>query len=429
MSVKSLSAALIFLLCNVGIANAQPSYSEIVWGTVSGAEPHNIPSHTDTSATGEEVNEMVLDLNYTALDQHKHHFGDIMDFTSDGIAVPCADKWSIPFHGGGQQNSGEPDGWCDLFSTFRDNGITWSLFDGALSFFAESTGTLSAPWHFRHLSQLGATGTKFGLKIELGIEDAAITDTAVLWLQAVPSNNDYSFPDIALIRHEEDIGVARFGIRYLNTKDGGTTTTALHLASGGTINAMDIGENNIVTSCDDHYNAAQFGGNPDGLADRDGLTALCTDVYDTCSSPPAPCVQDTNAVSDGLCDSDAETEVEYDSSDENTLPQAFCHGGTVWNSNLFPMGCPDTFCDVDAVTAWPDQESFPASNFEEVLDGGSVDDADAQHTHDSKADVSAEDYTMSNVTPDRVFDPTSTTQSEIGQVLGTLIDDYRNRVF
>ena len=34
-------------------------------------------------------------------------------------------------------------------------------------------------------------------------------------------------------------------------------------------------------------------------------------------------------------------------------------------------------------------------------------------------------YSTSNVTPDRIFDPTSTTQAEIGQVLGTLIEDLQ----
>lgn len=282
------------------------------------AGTRTVPSVIGT-ATQDQLSELTDDRpGAISSELHHHSFDDIRD--PRGVAA-CVDNFSIPKHGIGQdpQISGEPDRWCDLLSTLSDGSYIINFDSAQLwSFEKRSSSNTGVPaLTVKMFAEDGALGNHEGLRVELDIEDVDVTARGgALKVAVTPSDVDYAYPDIYVARMEEDVGVNARAFRASPTRETSITTTAFYARHGNIVNAMDIGENNVITSCDDRFDTG--------------------------------------------------------------TPQTSCAGSYL---NSFPFGCPDSLCDVDGTTATPDEESFSASDFEVVLSGASVDNADGQHTH------------------------------------------------
>ena len=315
---------------------------------------------------------------------HLHTFDDIMRLQDAGTSS-CVDNFDTPvavaFGGpGGTQTSGAPDSYCDqdALAGIRDASLNWNLSEKSMTWDFSSAST-NPSWAFaiRHFALDGASSSVETLRIELDVEDLDVGvatlngSPAAFTASVTPSAVDYAYPNIIVTRNEENVGVNANAMRHLVTKQTGVTTTYINASHPNIVNAMDFGENNLVTTCSDVFELAQTTGPADGIADRDGLTALCTDLFDDVGVPQ------TTGSPDTFCDSDGTTPVEYDENDTGTLPQSGCIG-----AYGDADGCPDTFCDGDGATAWPDRETFSAAGIESVFLGDSLDNADAQHTHD-----------------------------------------------
>ena len=328
-------------------------------------------------------NDVVVDI----LDgpSHKHTLFDL--YSASGDFTSCTDVFSIPIPvalggPGGDQTSGSADSYCDSQTAapgFRDSSRTLAFTDSSWTWDFTNSAATSKRLTIRSFALDGASGSQDAFRVELDVEDLDVfTDSpdlnltsAALKVSVTPSSVNFPYPNVIVTRNEEDVGVNASAYRHIVTKQTGVTTNALNMSHPNIVNALDIGENNLVTTCSDVFELAQTTGSADGIADRDGLTALCTDLFDDVGVPQ------TTGSPDTFCDSDGTTPVEYDENDTGTLPQSGCIG-----AYTDADGCPDTFCDGDGATAWPDRETFSAAGIESVFLGDSVDNADAQHTHD-----------------------------------------------
>jgi hypothetical protein len=256
-------------------------------------------------------------------DSHTHQWRDIS--SPDELGIACGDTKDSPHYLLGELqdacvSAGTicPDGWCDVSSTnraatkqFYFKGIT------GLTYTAEPDSIAVNPWHWQVHIQDGYSGQARGGHFELDVEDADVTDNWVFRLNTAPSDIDFDYETILHMRHEENVGTLDNFIFLDVTKVGDTPQvfTGLNASHPNIDAAIDIGENQIKTSCADVYNTPSTGGG-----------------------------QQTS------CDSGGEA-------------------------------CADTYCDIDGSTAWPDAQVFEHTELERVLDGGSVDNADEEHTH------------------------------------------------
>jgi hypothetical protein len=297
-------------------------------------------------------------------------------------------------------NTSCSDGFCDSIAYVngeRPIRPTWffgTADDGSTpeSLYWQSNppgGVSVVPFRVQVFGPSGLVGNSEAYRIELDHESAGsqipapfslnrritspVHDVALL-VSVTPSTAAHQYSDIILTRNENangDTVPTMSAFRHAVTKQVGRTLVGVDMSDANIDDALAIGPNNVTTHCADVWNAAQISGPSDGIADRDGITALCTNLYNSPVGAPQ-----TSGSPDTLCDSDGVTLVETDLNDTGSLPQSGC--SPTDTTNL----CPDNFCDSNGATTWDaSKETFTDLDVEAVMLGAGKGLADAQHYH------------------------------------------------